>query len=114
MMASAPTVAPAIPGVTYPRLVEGARRGHPEDIGGPWGYREFLEAIADPKHERHTELLERFGGSFDPQQFNIDAINRSLASLAPASPPAASPPPAAAAGGPHRPHRTLTLLPRAY
>ncbi len=53
-------VAPAIRGVAYPRLVEGARRGPPEDIGGPYGYREFLEAIADPKHERHTELLERF------------------------------------------------------
>jgi hypothetical protein len=79
-------VAPAIPGVAYPRLVEGARRGPPEDIGGPWGYREFLEAIADPKHEHHTELLERFGGSFDPQKFNIDAINRGLASLAPRKP----------------------------
>jgi len=58
-------------------------RGPPEDVGGPWGYGEFLEAIADPKHERHKELLEWCGGDFDPQQFDIDEINRRLASLAP-------------------------------
>ena len=51
--------------------------------GGPWGYGEFLEAIADPKHERHTKLLKWSGGDFDPQQFDIDEINRVLASIAP-------------------------------
>jgi hypothetical protein len=71
-----------IPGLAYPRLIEGARRGPPEDVGGPWGYGEFLEAIADPKHKRHAELLEWCGGDFDPQQLNITEINRSLASLA--------------------------------
>ena len=71
------------PGVSYPRVTEGARRGPPDDVGGPWGYREFLEAIADPKHERHKELLEWSGGDFDPQQFDIDEINRRLASLTP-------------------------------
>jgi hypothetical protein len=74
---------PMIPALAYPRLVEGARRGPPEDVGGPWGYGEFLEAITDPKHERHAELLEWCGGNFDPQQLNITEINRSLTSLAP-------------------------------
>jgi hypothetical protein len=45
--------------------------------------RQSMEAIADPTHERHTELLEWCGGDFDPQKFDIDAINRRLASLAP-------------------------------
>jgi hypothetical protein len=72
--------APMIRGLAYPRLVEGARRGPPEDVGGPWSYSEFLEAIADPKHERHTELLEWCGGDFDPQQLNFTEINRSLTS----------------------------------
>ncbi len=76
-------VAPVRSGVSYPRITEGARRGPPEDVGGPWGYAEFLEAIADPKHERHKELVEWSGGDFDPQQFDIDEINRRLASLAP-------------------------------
>jgi len=75
-------VAPAAAGVAYPRLVEGARRGPPEDVGGPWGYSEFLEALADQKHERHTELLEWIGGEFDPQLFDIDELNRRLATLA--------------------------------
>jgi hypothetical protein len=75
--------APMVPGLAYPRLVEGARRGPPEDVGGPCGYGEFLEAIADPNHERHAELLEWCGGDFDPEQLNITEINRSLASLVP-------------------------------
>jgi hypothetical protein len=76
-------IASASPSVIYPRLVEGARRGPPEDVGGPWGYIEFLEAIADPKHERHKELREWIGGDFDPQQFDIDEIDPALARLAP-------------------------------
>jgi hypothetical protein len=71
------------PGIIYPRIVEGARRGPPEDVGGPWGYGEFLEAIADSEHERHAELLEWSGGAFDPDQFNIDEINHALVQFSP-------------------------------
>ena len=38
----------AVPGIAYPRLVEASGRCPPEDVGGPWGYRDFLEGIADP------------------------------------------------------------------
>jgi Plasmid pRiA4b ORF-3-like protein len=69
------------------RLLSAPRRGRQERPTrrrrGPWGYGEFLDAIEDPKHERHTELLEWCGGHFDPQQFDVDQINRRLASLAP-------------------------------
>ena len=41
----------------------------PEDVGGIWGYDEYLKAIADPKHERHKELVE-WGGEFDPEEFD--------------------------------------------
>jgi hypothetical protein len=27
----------------------------PEDVGGTHGYKDFLEAIADPKHEQHRD-----------------------------------------------------------
>src|SRR5712671_3053157 len=42
----------------YPRCIAGKRACPPEDCGGPWDYAEFLEAIRDPKHERHEELPE--------------------------------------------------------
>jgi Plasmid pRiA4b ORF-3-like protein len=47
------------PGVVYPRLIEATGRCPPEDIGGAWGYAEFLDAIRDPKHERHRLLISR-------------------------------------------------------
>jgi hypothetical protein len=46
------------PKVKYPICVEGARACPPEDCGGPWGYADYLAAIAHPQHERHEELLE--------------------------------------------------------
>ncbi len=76
-------IAPASPGVVYPRLVEGARRGPPEDVGGPWGYINFLEAIADPQHKRHQELTQWSGGDFEPERLDLDSTNRALAPLSP-------------------------------
>jgi hypothetical protein len=53
----------------YPLCLEGARACPPEDVGGIGGYEEFLEALADPKHEQHDELLE-WSGPFDPEKFD--------------------------------------------
>jgi hypothetical protein len=36
------------------------------------GYGEFLKAIADPKHVRHTELTEWTGADFDPNVANTE------------------------------------------
>jgi hypothetical protein len=49
-----------------------------QDCGGPWGYGDFLEAIQNPKHERHEERLEWLGGKFDPEAFDIEAVNEGL------------------------------------
>lgn len=76
-------LAAARPGVACPRVVEGARRGPPEDVGGPLAYLELLEAITDPKDGRHAQLLERIGGAFDPDAFDVARMNRALARLAP-------------------------------
>jgi Plasmid pRiA4b ORF-3-like protein/Domain of unknown function (DUF6398) len=55
----------------------GARACPPEDCGGPWGYADFLDALADPGHERHDELKEWLGGPFDPEAFDpADATRR--------------------------------------
>jgi len=65
----------------YPRLLEASGRCPPEDVGGPPGYQDFLEAIADPDHEDHDELREWAGGHFDPHDLDIDGIAEALAEL---------------------------------
>jgi hypothetical protein len=63
----------------YPRCVKGSRACPPEDCGGAWGYGDFLEAIQNPKHGQHEERLEWFGGEFDPEAFDLEAVNKELA-----------------------------------
>lgn len=70
------------PKAQYPRCIEGARACPPEDCGGSWGYVDFLEAMADPKHENHRDMKEWIGGKFDPEKFNLNAVNRDLKPLA--------------------------------
>ncbi|MCZ2149651.1 MAG: plasmid pRiA4b ORF-3 family protein [Bryobacterales bacterium] len=65
------------PGAFYPRCIAGARNGPPEDAGGPYGYARYLEALSDPDHEEHAELLA-WRGPFDPEEFPLDRINASL------------------------------------
>lgn len=74
---------PAADGIVFPRLIDGARAGPPDDVGGIWGYAEFLEALADPEHEEHDRLVEWSGGDFDPERLDIAEINRVLTRLAP-------------------------------
>jgi hypothetical protein len=57
-------VDPAIPGNTYPTLLEAVGDCPPEDCGGPWGYMEALDILADPKHEEYQSMKEWW-----PEQF---------------------------------------------
>ena len=61
-----------------PLCIAGEKASPPEDCGGIWGYEEFLEASKDPKHERHEELLNWIGGVFDPEAFDLNAVNKGL------------------------------------
>lgn len=61
--------------IKYPVCTAGERACPPEDCGGVWGYEELLEAIMDPKHQRHEEMLEWAGGEFDPEHFDPKEIN---------------------------------------
>jgi len=70
------------PGTRYPRLIEARGRCPPEDVGGPWGYAEFLEAIADPKHERHRDLKEWFADDFNPHVVDVDRLADDVDALA--------------------------------
>src|SRR5260370_143221 len=51
----------------------------PDPCGGLGGYYNFLDAIHDPKHEEHEDLLEWIGGNFDPHAFSVEDVNRRLA-----------------------------------
>jgi Plasmid pRiA4b ORF-3-like protein len=55
----------------------------PEDVGGEPGYETFLEAIADPHHEQHEELQHWLGYPFDPNAFDLNAVNQRLARIKP-------------------------------
>jgi len=70
------------PGVVYPRLVSASGKSPPEDVGGPFGYTELVEAFKDPQHERHAESLEVLGEDFDPDAFNLERRKADVADLA--------------------------------
>lgn len=71
-------ILPVTEGQIYPICLTGKRACPPEDCGGPWGYAEFLQAISDPEHEQHDELLEWIGGEFDPEAFALATVNAQL------------------------------------
>ncbi len=70
---------PPVEGVKYPICVAGQRACPPEDCGGPWSYADFVETISNPDHEKHEETLEWVGDGCDPEAFDIEAVNKELA-----------------------------------
>ncbi len=58
--------------------LDGRRACPPEDCGGPGGYADLLEALADPDHEGHRDMMAWTGGGFDPAKFEAAAIDAML------------------------------------
>lgn len=50
--------------------VGGQRACPPEDCGGTWGYQSLLEAMADPYHEEHEDMMRWLGGEFNAEDFD--------------------------------------------
>jgi hypothetical protein len=65
-------------GQVYPVCVEGRRACPPEDCGGSPGYGRLLKVLRNPRHPEHVSLLEWVGGSFDPEAFDLEGVNRRL------------------------------------
>ena len=61
-----------------PICTAGKNSTPPEDTGGIWRYRAFLEIRKNPDHEEYEEYLDLYGDDFDPEYFDIDEINDSL------------------------------------
>lgn len=72
-------ILPFDPQGQYPICLDGARAGPPEDCGGFPGYCDILEALKTPKKtEEQKELLEWLEDDYDPERFNLEAVNRKL------------------------------------
>jgi hypothetical protein len=65
------------PGVTYPRCIGGERACPPEDVGGIYGFADYVEAITTPGHDQHDEYLE-WHGPFDPAEFDAAKATRRM------------------------------------
>lgn len=74
-------ILPVDPKAKYPYCVKGKRACPPEDVGGIWGFEEFLEAMKDPKHEEHESYVEWWGGQYDPEAIDLDGINQGLQNI---------------------------------
>jgi hypothetical protein len=72
----------ADPAVEYPRYIDGAGRAPPEDVGGVPGFDLFLEAMADPQHEEHPDLMRWYGRPFDPETIEEGEIRERIEYLA--------------------------------
>ncbi|MCY4500320.1 MAG: hypothetical protein OXE57_01995 [Alphaproteobacteria bacterium] len=59
-----------------------AGRCPPEDVGGPDGFMDFLEAILDPAHEEHRAMLDWYGAPFDPIGFDEARARFGMESMA--------------------------------
>jgi hypothetical protein len=72
----------ALPGVSYPILLDAKGRCPPEDVGGPPGYGELLDVLANPKHKRHAEMTEWLGTPFDPRDAGTQTLADAVDALA--------------------------------
>jgi len=61
-----------------PVCLKGKMNCPPEDCGGVWGYAEMLEILKQPDHEEYGSYIEWLGEEFDPEYFDIDAVNQLL------------------------------------
>jgi len=70
-----------VEGQQYPTCLDGERACPPEDVGGTWGYHDFLEAIDDPGHSEHEDYLAWIGGEFASEAFDRDRTDAALKNI---------------------------------
>jgi hypothetical protein len=65
-------------GQDFPLCLAGGRAGPLEDCGGLPGLDDLLDALDDPRHERHEELSGWVPIGYDPGAFSVAALNSAL------------------------------------
>jgi len=63
------------------RCTGGERACPPEDCGGAHGYAHMLQVLANPRDEEHAEMKQWVPRGFDPEKFELAAVNKKLATL---------------------------------
>ena len=74
-------VVDADPAVEYPRFLDGARRGPPEDVGGFPGFFDFVEAVVNPRHSDHRRMIEWYGGPYVPEDMDLINLRQRLGAI---------------------------------
>ena len=62
----------------HPVCLKGRRSAPPEDCGGIGGYSLLLRALKDPKNPDHEDILNWLEKGYDPEHFDVDAVNERL------------------------------------
>ena len=52
-----------------------------ERVQAAKAYGDFLDAISNPKNPNHEDMVEWIGGDFDPEAFDVEAVNKELQRL---------------------------------
>ena len=66
------------PDVKYPVCLAGERACPPEDCGGPWSYPDFVKTMQGKNTKQRREFIEWLGYEFDPEEFDIEEVNKVL------------------------------------
>jgi hypothetical protein len=66
----------------YPLCLDGERSCPPEDVGGIWGYKDFLKTIKNPSDPEYAQMKEWAGAffteKFDSNKVKFDNANQRL------------------------------------
>jgi len=61
-----------------PACIGGEYACPPLHCGGVWGYAELLERLNDPEDPDFHQLWDQVGPNFDPDRFDLAAVNQTL------------------------------------
>lgn len=66
---------------TWPMCIAGENACPPEDVGGPPGYMDFVEAMRNTTHPKHGDMWTWWGGPFDAAGFSLNDANIAIRKL---------------------------------
>jgi hypothetical protein len=72
-------ILPEAASLITPVCIKGNLACPPEDCGGIQVYEDLLEILADPEDPGHEDIMDWEGDDFDPERFDLNAVNRRLA-----------------------------------